>query len=139
GVLFATGTENSGLSLFVQAGHLVLDYNAFGDHTIVESDVAVPAGDVHLGLRLRRLDGFAGTATLTVAGRDAGHADLPLFMRMMSSIGPSIGADHGSAVSDRYAAPYAYAGTLHEIVIQASPDRYGDTAATTARAEMSRQ
>ena len=139
GVLFATGTENAGLSLFVQAGRLVLDYNAFGDHTIVESDAEIPSGDVQVGIRLRRLDGFAGTATLSVDGRDAGHADLALFMRMMSSIGPSIGADHGSAVSDRYAAPFPYGGTLHEVVIQASPDRFGDTTATTARAEMSRQ
>ncbi len=70
---------------------------------------------------------------------DAGQTDLSLFMRMMSSIGPSIGYDHGSAVSHRYAAPYPFTGTLHEIVIQASPDRFGDTAATTATAEMSRQ
>lgn len=139
GVLFASGTENSGLSVFVQAGRLVLDYNAFGDHTIVESDVTIPEGDVEVGVRLRRLDGFAGNATLVVAGAEAGRADLALFMRMMSSIGPSIGADHGSAVSERYAAPFAYDGTLHEVVIQASPDRFGDVAAATARAEMSRQ
>ncbi len=139
GVLFATGTENSGFSLFVQGRRLVLDYNAFGDHTIVESDAEVPVGDVSLGLRLRRLDGFAGTASLSIDGHDVGHADLTLFMRMISSIGPSIGADHGSAVSDRYPAPFAFTGTLREIVIQASPDTFGDSAATTARAEMSRQ
>jgi arylsulfatase len=139
GVLFASGTENAGLSVFVQGGRLVLDYNAFGDHTVVESDVPIPEGDAHVGVRLRRLDGFAGTATLVIDGADAGHADLALFMRMMSSIGPSIGADHGSAVSDRYAAPFAYTGTLHEVVIQASPDRFGDAAATEARAGMARQ
>jgi arylsulfatase len=139
GVLFATGTENSGLSVFVQSGRLVLDYNAFGGHTIVESDVDLPAGDADLVVQLRRLDGRAGTATVLVDGRPSGTADLPLFMRMISSIGPSIGSDHGSPVSDRYTAPFPFTGTLHEIVIQASPDRYGDTASTTARAEMSRQ
>ncbi len=46
GVLFATGTENSGLSMFVQNDRLVVDYNAFDDHTILESDVELPAGDV---------------------------------------------------------------------------------------------
>lgn len=59
-------------------------------------------------------------------------------MRMMSSIGPSIGADRGSAVSGRYSAPYAHTGTLQDVVGQASPDRYGDAAVATARAEMSR-
>ena len=44
GVLYATGTENSGVSIFVQNDKLVVDYNAFDDHTIVESDVDVPAG-----------------------------------------------------------------------------------------------
>jgi arylsulfatase len=138
GVLFATGTQNAGLSVFVQHGRLVLDYNAFGDHTVLASTVEVPAGDVDLVVRLRRGDGFSGTAALEVDGRPAGSCDLGFFMRMMSSIGPSIGADHGSAVSTRYEAPYAFTGTLHEIVIQASPERFGDTAAT-ARAEMSRQ
>jgi arylsulfatase len=138
GVLFATGTQNAGLSVFVQGGRLVLDYNAFGDHTVLESTVDVPEGDVDLVVRIRRGDGFSGTAALEVAGAPAGGCDLGFFMRMMSSIGPSIGADHGSPVSTRYAAPYAFTGTLHEIVIQTSPERFGDTAAT-ARAEMSRQ
>ena len=44
GVLYATGTENSGVSVFVQNDRLVVDYNAFDDHTILESDVAVPDG-----------------------------------------------------------------------------------------------
>lgn len=139
GVLFATGTENSGLSVFVQGHRLVLDYNAFGNHTVLESSVEVPAGDVELAVKLRRGDDRTGTAALAVDGVDAAQADLPLFMQMMSSIGPSVGFDHGSAVSPRYAAPFPFSGTLHEVVIQASPDRVGDTADTTARAEMSRQ
>ena len=139
GVVFATGTQNSGLSLFVQDGRLVLDYNAFGDHTVVESTVSLPDGDVELGLRMRRGDGFAGTAELVIDGAPAGRADLSLYMRMMSSIGPSIGADHGSAVSERYRAPFAFNGELHEVVVQASPERFGDLAEVAARAEMSRQ
>ena len=139
GVLYATGTQNSGLSLFIQNRRLVLDYNAFGDHTLCESEVEIPEGEVELILRLRRGDGFAGTAALVVDGHEAGQADLSLFMRMMSSIGPSLACDHGSAVSQRYQAPFAFTGVLHEVVIQASPDRYGDLAGIAARAEMSRQ
>ena len=37
---------------------------------------------------------------------------------MMSSVGPSVGYDHGSAVSTRYEAPFPFTGTLHEVVIQ---------------------
>jgi len=139
GVLFASGTENAGLSVFVQRGRLVLDYNAFGDHIVLESDVEVPDGDVVLGVRLRRGDGFRGTASVEVGGARAGEVDLPLFMRMMSSIGPSVGADAGSAVSTRYDGPYPYTGTLHEVVVQVSPGRVAGAAAAEARAEMSRQ
>ena len=65
--------------------------------------------------------------------------DLALYMRMISPIGPSVGGDHGSAVSARYAAPYEFTGTLHQIVVQASPEKYADVGTADARAEMSRQ
>ena len=139
GVLYATGTQNSGMSMFVQHRRLVLDYNAFGNHTVIESAHELPEGDVTLGVHLRRGDRMQGTAAISVDGTDAGSAPLSLFMRMMSSTGPSIGADHGSPVSPRYHAPFAFTGTLHEIVIQASPERFGDVGETVARAEMSRQ
>ena len=139
GVLFATGTQNSGVSMFVQGRRFVLDYNAFSHHTIIESDVEIPEGDAELVVRLRRGDGMLGRAEIVVNGIVAGSADLGLFMRMISSIGPSVGGDHGSPVSERYAAPYEFTGTLHEIVVQASPDKYADVADAAARAEMARQ
>lgn len=139
GALFASGTQNAGMSWFVQNGRLVLDYNAFGDHVVLESDRQVPSGDVQLQLKLRRGDGRRGTATLAIDGVEAGTIELPLYMRMMSSIGHSVGEDHGSPVSPRYEAPFRFTGQLHEVVIQLSPDRYGDVDAAVARAEMSRQ
>ena len=45
---------------------------------------------------------------------------------------------HGSPVSTRYSAPYAYTGELHEIIIESGPRRV-DTAAAEAKAEMNRQ
>jgi arylsulfatase len=138
GVLFATGTQNSGFSLFVQGGSLVLDYNAFSDHTVLESP-PLPEGDVELGVKLRRGDGMSGTACITVDGVEVGSADLGLFMRIMSSIGPSVGFDHGSAVSPRYEAPFAFTGTVHEVVVQASPERIAGAAKAEETAEMGRQ
>jgi arylsulfatase len=139
GVLFATGTQNSGISVFVQDDRLVLDYNAFDDHTIVESETEVPVGPSTVGVHLRRGDGMAGRADLTIDGRPCGGADLDLYMRMISSVGSSIGYDHGSAVSARYAAPFAFSGRLHEVVVQLSPDRFASADEAEARAEMSRQ
>ena len=139
GVLFATGTQNSGISMFVQNRRLVLDYNAFSDHTIIESDIEIPVGDVELAVRLRRGQGMLGSAELAIDGVTVGSADLAMYMRMISSIGPSVGGDHGSAVSARYAAPFEFTGTLHQLVLQASPEKYADVGTADVRAEMSRQ
>ena len=139
GVLWATGTENSGISVFIQDDRLVVDYNAFDDHTVVESDIEVPVGDSVLTARFRRGDGQSGWIEVAIDGVDCGRGDAALFMRMISSVGSSIGYDHGSAVSPRYRAPFAFTGTLHEIVIEVAQPRASGAAEAEARAEMSRQ
>lgn len=139
GVLYATGTQNAGLSVFVQHDRLVVDYNAFDEHTILESDVPVPEGDSTVVVQVRRGDDRTGSMSVLVNGAPAGSAELPLFMQMMSSVGPSVGYDHGSAVSNRYEAPFEFAGTLHEVVIQLLSRRDLAALEAEAAAEMSRQ
>jgi len=139
GVIYATGTENSGLSVFVQNDKLVVDYNAFDDHTILESEIDVPAGSCELVLAIRRTGGRTGTMAVLVDATLAGSIDLPLFMSMMSSVGPSVGYDHGSPVSARYEAPFAFEGTLHEVVIQLLSRKDVEAQRAEAAAEMSRQ
>jgi arylsulfatase len=138
GVIYATGTENSGLSAFVQGDRLVFDYNAFDDHTVVESEVEVPVGDSVVEVRLRRTSRRTGNVEVVVDGAVCGSADLPFMMSMISSIGASIGEDHGSAVSGRYEAPFPFTGTLHDVEIQLGAIT-ADDAETTARTEMARQ
>ncbi len=139
GVIFATGTENSGVSVFVQNDRLVVDYNAFDRHTIVESDVELPVGDATLVVKLRRRAGTSGEMSITVDGTTAGHAQLDRFMRMMSSVGPSVAYDHGSAVSTRYTAPFPFEGTLHEVEIQLLSRQDAEARDAEAANEMSRQ
>ena len=91
GVLFASGNENSGLTLFVQDDRLVFDYNCFGEHHAAESTVALPVGASSLGVRFAR-SGRGATATLVVDGEAVGSVDVPFAMFIMSSIGPSAGA-----------------------------------------------
>ena len=128
--------------MFVRDDRLVVDYNSFGDHTVVESSVVVPTGDSTLSVRLERDSRTTGSVEVAVDGEPAGRDDIRFYMRMVSSVGSSVGFDHGSAVSDLYAAPFQFSGTLHEVTIQlparGSADRSAD-AAITGQSEMSRQ
>ena len=139
GVLWATGNENSGFSAFVQGGRLLVDYNAFGDHTIVESSIEVPAGDNELQVHLERDSRTTGWIELSINGEACGRGEIGFYMRMVSSVGSSLGQDHGSAVSQRYEAPFAFTGTLHEVEIVLPGRRSRSETEATANAEMSRQ
>ena len=138
GVLFATGTENSGVSLFVKDDVLLFDYNFFGEHHVVVSEVPVPVGGSVLGVRFRRT-GTGGTAALVIDGERRGEVEIPTVMRVISSVGASIGFDHGSAVSEHYVAPFAFQGTLERLDVQLVTPRPDDAAASEALSIMSRQ
>ncbi|MCH7789014.1 MAG: arylsulfatase, partial [Acidobacteria bacterium] len=122
GVLFATGTENSGISFFLDGDTLVFDYNAFDDHTVAESTSAVPGGQSTVGVRFERNRGTA-IATLLIDGADVGSAEIPKTMRMMSSVGADVGMDRGSAVSRAYKSPNPFEGTLSRLDIEVQPTR----------------
>jgi arylsulfatase len=136
GVLYATGTENAGFSFFVQDGKLVFDYNAFGVHEIVVSDRDVPVGSSVVGLQVRRTGRSTGTAAVLIDGELCGKTDLPLLMLVISSVGPSVGYDHGSPVSERYRSPFAFSGRLHRVDIDADPEGKHSNPAGVAAAEM---
>jgi arylsulfatase len=116
-VLYATGNENSGLTVYVQDDHLVFDYNAFRDHQVVRSAQPLPAGACTAGVRFRRAGG-AATATLVVDGVEQGSVDVPLVLGMIAQVGASVGFDDGSAVSESYAAPFPFEGTIDRIDIE---------------------
>ena len=138
GVLIATGNENSGLSVFVQGGRLVVDYNAFGDHTLVESTLEVPAGDCTLSVHMER-EVSEGWVEVAIDGTTCGRAAIPLYLSTFTSVGASVGEDHGSAVSARYTAPFAFTGTLHDVTIQLPGGRDPKSDEAMAEREWSRQ
>ncbi len=145
GVIYATGTANSGLSLFVQGDRLVFDYNCFGEHQIVESTREVPTGSSVVGVRFRRAGrggGNGGHAVLVIDGAECGTLDVAFAMRIISSLGPSVGYDHGSPVSNRYVDAFPFEGTLDRVEIQLVSESRSDAAANAVadeRAAMGRQ
>ena len=75
-------------------------------------------GRAMLGVRFRRT-GNGATATARRRRRArCGSAEIPFAMRVISSVGSSVGYDHGMPVSDRYAGPFPFEGALHAVDIQ---------------------
>jgi arylsulfatase A-like enzyme len=138
GVIMASGTENAGVSFFVQNDRLVLDYNIFGDHHIVTSNEDVPEGPSVIGVKFRRGRNDADV-TLTIDGRDVGSAHLPFLMRIFSTIAMSIGSDHGSLVSKLYVDEFPFGGTLERVDIQLISPGSVEESETAAREGMARQ
>jgi hypothetical protein len=144
GVLYATGNQSSGLSIFIQDERLVFDYNFFGAHYVAESQIPVPAGRSIVGVRFRGFAASPGHALLVIDGAECGRVDVPFVMLILSSIGASVGFDHGSAVSPRYQSPFRFAGTIDRIDFQVvGTPRPGEimeqVAAAESRETMSRQ
>jgi hypothetical protein len=60
----------------------------------------------------------------------------------MSSVGPSVGYDHGSPVSGRYRGPFPFEGRLERIDIELKSSRKieaGEEATIAGRVTMARQ
>ena len=117
GVILAMGTINNGLALYLDdAGQLVYDHNAFGDHTILRSQHPVPAGQIVVELRQDRVRRGPARATLAIDGRQEGQAVIANVPAMISTIGLDIGRSLAAA-SDGFASPYEFQGRIIRLEI----------------------
>jgi len=102
----------------------------------------VPAGSSTLSVRFRR-EGKAGEIGLLIDGEPCGSLNLPFVMRTMSSVGPSVGYDHGSPVAMAYSERrdgYPFEGDLKRLEIRlVSPKHDADVAKAQAREALGRQ
>jgi arylsulfatase len=118
--------------VFIQHGKLVFDYNYFGEHFVVESDSSVPSGGSVVGVKFRRAKKDADVE-LSINEQVVGTMHLPKFMRMMSSVGASVGYDDGSPVSERYSHEFHFSGYIERVDIDVIPsDREAEQAVNDA-------
>ncbi len=139
GVLYATGTQNSGISLFVKQDHLVFDYNAFDDHTIVKSPSQLSSDVKTVRVEVLRQNDRSASVSLSVDGDVVATGKIPWLMGTISSVGTSVGYDAGSPVSQEYDSPFRFAGQLHKVEIALLSRRDAEAREAEMRAEMSRQ
>ena len=120
GILFTTGTQNSGYVLFVKDDRLHFDYNCLGDHTLVISENEIPAGRCELSVRFDA--GPPGTIEVRINGEPSGSGTVPFVIRsLISTLGADIGKGTESAVSREYRGRFPFEGVLHEVVVEIDP------------------
>lgn len=129
GVLVACGARTSGYTFYVQDDHLVFLYNRLGHLFEVRSTEVLPAGELDLVVDYRKSDEHRGTAELFVAAvdgprRSLGAGPVETLPYRQTLYGMDVGKDAGPTVSDAYAGPFAYGGTLHWVEFQLGGDRH---------------
>lgn len=82
--------------------------------------------------------GVARWVELSTDGKTCGRATIPRNLSIFTSVGAAVGEDHGSAVSARYTAPFAFNGTLREVTIQLPGGRDASSDEATTKREWSR-
>jgi len=137
GVLIAHGDATTGYSLYMKEGKLAYDMNIGGEHHLIVSEHAVPAGNRKLAVRMRRNEG-RNLATLLIDGEPAGSFDTQNgFVSFISWSGLDIGRDRSSPVS-HYEAPFAFTGRLRKVIVLMDDDQVLD-AEKAAEAALARE
>lgn len=140
GVLVAQGGRFGGFSLYVQDGRLHYCANFAGvERVTVSSDRELAPGRHVVGVDLTPAGGFGMHADLLIDGVAAGSGDIARtapFRFALAGEGLCCGFDDGTPVTEAYASPYPFTGTLHEAVIDVSGTPIEDLAAEVQRAWM---
>lgn len=138
GVLFATGNEFEGLSLFIKDGKFQVAHNTGTVVRHLESSKKLSAGKHQLRFELnytgpkqltaaafqrgeKKPDVDGGTESIFIDGEKAGERTIKVSEARYIGFykdGVDVGQDLNSPVSDRYQSPYKYKGKLKHVVIE---------------------
>lgn len=121
GVLCALGDWTQGWVLYLDDGHLAACINIAGEESSAVSETLVADGVTALGFRIAVRDrgGFdlELVADDEVVGRGNGDRPIPVGMQQVGGTGLCIGYDRGFPVTDRYATPHRFTGTIRYVTI----------------------
>lgn len=116
GVIIAQGGRFGGYSLFVQDNALVFESNCAGRRYVLRSG-ALPVGDLQVSFVFDVARG-RGTGRLGVGGQTVASGEMR-FLPLHAGFEPlDVGRDTQTPVSDAYACPFAFAGTLERVVVE---------------------
>lgn len=129
GVLYAVGGAGGGLTVYLDKGELVYEYNLLMiERYKARSTSALAAGrhTIEIATEIEG-PGKAGTATLTVDGEELGKARLARTVPVAFTATETfdVGVDLGSPVSPDYEdrRPFAFDGTIHRVDVELLPSQ----------------
>ncbi|WP_207534123.1 arylsulfatase [Desertivirga arenae] len=128
GVLFASGSEFDGLSLFLKDGKFIVAHNSGSVVKHLESKVPVPVGKSKLRFEFnytaakgsKNRNAVAGTEALYINDQKVAEREIQAYEGRIAVYkdGIDVGADRNSPVSDRYQVPFTFTGKLNNIMIE---------------------
>jgi arylsulfatase len=144
GILIAQGGAAGGYAFYVKDGNLHYELNYVArDYFSVSSAEAVPEGRHRLRFEFEPTGapdmatgkGASGRFQLYVDGSLVGNADVPHTTPITYELeGLSCGYDFGAPVlADVYEPPFAFTGTIHEVVIDVAGELIEDSEAAMRR------
>jgi hypothetical protein len=146
GVIVADGGRFGGYALYVRAGKLCYSYNFLGKAIwTFTSDIDVPAGKGTLGCGFEKTGpqpfGPGGVLRLYINGTACGEGQIPRTVPFMFGLGVGfqIGRDEGNPVTDDYASPFRFTGTLRRVIVDVSGPEPPRDLEQEAIIEMARQ
>lgn len=124
GVLAAIGDWTNGWAFVVLDGRPAMLLNVVSREYRIVADERLRAGFRRVGFRFRPDGSGGGEATISVDEEPVASAALPEGVGMsgiqIGGGGLRIGRDAGFPVTDDYTPPFAWTGTLHRVVFDAS-------------------
>lgn len=122
GVLMAFGGVAAGVTLYVDKGVPVFDYNYFDQHTVLKAKEPLPTGKtkVELAFDYRGTKpGGPAALTLKVDGKQVAEGEMAATVGGRFGIDTfGVGEDTGQPVTSAYKAPFRFNGELEKVVVE---------------------
>ncbi len=122
GVIMGFGGVAAGVTLYLDDGVPVFDYNYFDEHTIVKGNKPLPAGEATIEVDFAYAGGGAGkgaTITLNANGKKVAEGKMEATVGGRFGIDTfGIGEDTGQPVTFDYDPPFAFNGEIEEVVVE---------------------
>jgi hypothetical protein len=120
-VLLAQGSRFAGYSLYVKDRRLHYVHNYLGlEWYRISSVVELPAGPLTLSFEFTKTAEHRGLGTLRVNGQRVGEGEIPRTVPNVFDLtaeGLCCGYDSGVPVTDEYASPFRFTGTIKRVVV----------------------